>query len=68
MPAIGIWIRAASQNPHDGAGNRKNDPGIHGTTDAELKAELPKGFDPKVWGQSPNINNGYPFLLSNPPQ
>ena len=40
---------------------------IIGLTDAELKSGLPDGFDPKIWGQSPNINNGYPYLLANPP-
>jgi hypothetical protein len=28
---------------------------------------LPPGFDPKIWAQSSNINNGYPYLLANPP-
>ena len=39
-----------------------------GLTDTQLKAALPSGFDPKIWGQSPNINGGYPYLLANPPQ
>ena len=51
-----------------GAGNIKNDPGITGLTDAQLKSGLPAGFDPAIWAQSPNINNGYPYLLDNPPQ
>jgi hypothetical protein len=42
--------------------------GAIGLTDAELKAGLPDGFDPNIWGQSPNINNGYPYLLANPPE
>jgi len=42
--------------------------GIKGVSDAKLKSVLPAGFDPKVWGQSPKINNGYPYLLANPPQ
>jgi hypothetical protein len=42
--------------------------GVTGVTDAELKSGLPAGFDPNIWGQSPNINNGYPYLLANPPQ
>ena len=37
-------------------------------TDAQLKAGLPDGFDPKIWGSDPNINNGYPYLLANPPR
>jgi hypothetical protein len=55
-------------NPARGAGNKKNDPGITGLSDAQLKAALPSGLDPKIWGQSPSINNGYPYLLANPPQ
>ncbi len=43
-------------------------PGITGLTDAQLKSALPAGFDPNVWGQNPNINNGWPYLLANPPQ
>jgi hypothetical protein len=41
---------------------------VTGLTDQQLKAELPHGFSPKEWGQSPNINDGYPYLLANPPQ
>jgi hypothetical protein len=55
-------------NPSQGAGNIPNDPGITGLTDAQLKSGLPAGFDPNVWGQKPDINNGYPYLLANPPQ
>jgi hypothetical protein len=54
-------------NPHQGAGNRPDDPGITGLTDAQLKSGLPDGFNLSVWGQSPSINNGYPYLLANPP-
>ncbi|MBV9571231.1 MAG: hypothetical protein JO056_08325 [Alphaproteobacteria bacterium] len=50
-----------------GAGAPRNDPGITGLTDAQLKSGLPAGFDPNVWGQSQDINNGYPYLLANPP-
>jgi len=41
--------------------------GITGISDAELKSALPAGFDPAIWGQDPSINNGYPYLLANPP-
>jgi hypothetical protein len=54
-------------DPSQGAGNTANDPGITGLTDAQLKSGLPAGFDPAVWGQSPAINNGYPYLLALPP-
>ena len=54
-------------DPTRGAGNPKNDPGIAGLSDAQLKSGLPSGFDSAVWAQSPDVNNGYPYLLSNPP-
>jgi hypothetical protein len=54
-------------NPSQGAGNIANDPGITGLTDAQLKSALPAGFDPAIWGQKKSINNGYPYLLANPP-
>jgi hypothetical protein len=43
-------------------------PGVAGLTTEQFKAGLPEGFDPHVWGQAPNINNGYPYLRANPPQ
>jgi hypothetical protein len=42
--------------------------GVTGLGDAQLKSGLPAGFDPQVWAIDPNINNGYPYLLANPPQ
>jgi filamentous hemagglutinin family protein len=32
------------------------------TTEAFLKAGIPSGFDPTVWGINAAINNGYPYL------
>jgi len=55
-------------DPHQGAGDPLDDPGITGLTDAELKSALPAGFDPNIWGQNASINNGWPYLLANPPQ
>jgi hypothetical protein len=55
-------------DPSAGAGNIKNDPGITGLTDAQLKSGLPAGFDPKIWGQNAKINHGYPYLLALPPK
>jgi hypothetical protein len=54
-------------DPSQGAGNISNDPGITGLTDAQLKSGLPARFDPKIWAQSASINNGYPYLIANPP-
>jgi hypothetical protein len=55
-------------NPTQGAGNRDDETGVTGLTDAQLKSGLPSGFSSSVWGQNPAINNGWPYLLSNPPQ
>jgi hypothetical protein len=41
---------------------------IIGLTNHELKTSLPDGFDPKIWAQDPNVNNGYPYLIANAPQ
>jgi hypothetical protein len=54
-------------DPSRGAGNIANDPGITGLSDAQLKSGLPAGFDPAIWGRNAGINNGYPYLLANPP-
>jgi hypothetical protein len=55
-------------NLSQGAGNIVNDPGITGQTTAQLEANLPAGFDPTIWAESPSINNGLPYLIANPPQ
>ncbi len=66
-PPTGDLDTSGVSNPGQGAGQPANDPGITGLSDAALKSGLPSGFDPSVWGQSPGINNGYPYLLANPP-
>jgi hypothetical protein len=53
------WDIDTSQKRHSDGGT--------GLTDAQLKSGLPGGFDSAIWGQSPSINNGYPYLISNPP-
>ncbi|HEX3944410.1 MAG TPA: hypothetical protein VHW69_10015 [Rhizomicrobium sp.] len=51
----------------NGCGGGGSCKGVTGLTDAQLKSSLPAKFDPEIWGQSPKINNGYPYLLANPP-
>jgi hypothetical protein len=41
--------------------------GITGLTTEELQAGLPSGFDPAIWAEDSNINNGLPYLINNPP-
>jgi hypothetical protein len=54
-------------NPSQGAGNVENDPGITGLSTEQLQSGLPAGFDPKVWAEDANINNGLPYLINNAP-
>ena len=54
-------------NPSQGAGNQSNEPGITALSTTQLQAGLPAGFDPTIWGESPSINGGLPYLLTLPP-
>jgi hypothetical protein len=64
------WDLDASgiNDPARGAGDPSNDPGITGLTSSQFKSGLPAGLDPAIWGQNASINDGYPYLLANPPQ
>jgi hypothetical protein len=42
--------------------------GVTGLTDAQLRSGMPAGFDPAIWGVSPSLNGGDPYLLANRPQ
>ena len=55
-------------DPGQGAGNVANDTGIKGLSDAQLKSDLPKGFNPKIWKEDSSVNGGLPYLIANPPQ
>jgi hypothetical protein len=39
-----------------------------GLTTAQFQSGLPNGFDPTIWAEDPAINNGFPYLIANPPQ
>lgn len=54
-------------NPSQGAGYPANDPGITGLTTQQFQSGLPAGFDPTIWAEDPKVNNGFPFVLHNPP-
>jgi hypothetical protein len=41
--------------------------GVTGLTTRQLHSGLPTGFDPKIWAEKSGINNGFPYLISNPP-
>jgi len=41
---------------------------IVGLTTSQFKSGLPEGYLPNVWAEQSGINDGYPYLLANPPQ
>ena len=41
--------------------------GLTGLTTKQLKSGLPPGFDPSIWAEDKKINNGFPYLINNPP-
>ncbi|MGH6878998.1 MAG: GLUG motif-containing protein, partial [Rhizomicrobium sp.] len=45
-----------------------NGSGITGLTSHQLRSGLPKGFDSAIWAQDNKINNGFPYLIANPPR
>jgi hypothetical protein len=63
------WDRDTSSinKKSEGAGSPKNDSGITGLTTQQLQSGLPTGFDPKIWTGSPQVNNGLPYLVNDPP-
>ena len=54
-------------DPHQGAGNVRNDKGITGLTTEQFLAGLPKGFKNKVWSEKAPLNAGFPYLIDDPP-
>lgn len=55
-------------DPGQGAADPKNDKGVTGLTDGQLKRNLPDGFDSAIWRQKKTVNNGWPYLINNPPK
>jgi hypothetical protein len=54
-------------DPGQGAGNVANDPGLAGETTKQLQSGLPDGFADTVWAEDKKVNDGLPYLVSNPP-
>jgi hypothetical protein len=59
------WDTTAS-GTEQGDGNGEVS-GLTGLTTQQLTAALPAGFDPAIWTEASNINNGLPYLINNPP-
>ena len=66
----GYWdeTTAGLTGKANGTGDHKRTTGITPVTSAKLRAALPAGFDPTIWGQDRTINGGFPYLLANPPK
>jgi hypothetical protein len=62
----GYWDTSTSGMSR-GVGNYSSDAGVSGLTTAELQAGLPYGFNPTVWAENADINNGFPYLTGNGP-
>ncbi|MFL5239274.1 MAG: hypothetical protein ACJ8EL_17105 [Rhizomicrobium sp.] len=41
---------------------------VVGLKTGRFKSAIPEGFDPAFWKESPGINDGYPYLISNAPK
>jgi hypothetical protein len=59
------WDIDTSGQSH-GVGSNTGYPGITALTTAQFQAGLPGGFNSLFWAEDPAINNGLPYLLSNP--
>jgi len=44
-----------------------NPSGCNGVKTRRLKSRLPAGFKPAIWALDPAKNNGFPYLINNPP-
>jgi len=55
-------------NTGEGCGVPSSCSGVTGQTTSQLQAGLPTGFSSAIWGESPSINGGLPYLLAIPPK
>ncbi len=65
-PGDCYWDTTTS-GTNEGTGNEGNVQGLTGLTTTQFKAGLPAGFDPTIWKEHKKINNGFPYLIANPP-
>ena len=61
----GYWDTDKGGDQGSGDGN---DSGLTGLTYQQFRAGLPDGFDPKIWVEEHLFNNGFPYLIANPPE
>jgi hypothetical protein len=42
--------------------------GVTGLTSKQLRSGVPTGFDTNIWTETRKVNNGFPYLIANPPR
>jgi The GLUG motif len=57
-------INTSGQSSGAGGGNIS---GVTGLSSKKLRSGLPQGFDSTVWKEKKSVNNGFPYLVANPP-
>jgi hypothetical protein len=63
--SVDYWdTETSGQSQATGTGNET---AVTGLTTAQFKSGLPSGFETAVWAEKRKINDGYPYLLDNPP-
>lgn len=63
--SVDYWdTETSGQSQATGTGDET---GVTGLTTAQFQAGLPSGFETAVWAERKKINNGFPYLIGNPP-
>ena len=67
-PNFDYWDTDTSgKGRKQGCGGHSCGRGFKGLNTNKFQAGLPDGFDASVWAENPNINDGLPYLIANPP-
>jgi hypothetical protein len=67
MTFFNCYWDTTTSGTNDGFGGG-NGAGLTGLTTEQLQAGPPSGFNPAIWAETRKINNGFPYLINNPPQ
>jgi len=65
---VDCYWNTTTSGTNTGTGNDGNVSNVTGLTTKQLRSGLPAGFDPAIWAEDSNINNGFPYLIANPPR
>jgi hypothetical protein len=55
------------ENTNQGAGNEFDDKGLKGIAESKFRGATAQKLDPTYWAEDAKLNNGYPYLIANPP-